>query len=108
MIEYTLLSTISVFAVIVADLLVLRTRLLTRWRYWVFLSVMFAFMVVANGYLTRRPIVLYGEQHFIGIRLDTIPVEDFLFGFSLITATIICWEHLGAHLPARGNASRRT
>jgi lycopene cyclase domain-containing protein len=108
MIEYTLLSGISVFVVVVADLLVLRTRLLAYRRYWVFLSVMFAFMVIANGYLTRRPIVLYGDQQYMGIRLDTIPVEDFLFGFSLITATIICWEHFGKRLPGQRNTRRQT
>jgi lycopene cyclase domain-containing protein len=94
--------------VIVVDLLVLRTRLVTRWRFWVFLSVMFAFTLVANGYLTQRPIVLYGEQHYMGIRLDTIPVEDFLFGFSLITTTIVCWEHLGARSSRREKTGRRT
>jgi lycopene cyclase domain-containing protein len=72
MIEYTLLATASVVVVITVDLLVLRTRLVTQW-----------------------PIVLYGEQQYLGIRLDTIPLEDFLFGFSLISTTIMRWEYLG-------------
>jgi len=92
--EYTLLSSASVGVVIALDF-VLRTKLISQWRYWVFLAVMFVFTLIANGYLTRRPIVLYGEHQYLGIRLDTIPLEDFLFGFSLITATIICWEFLG-------------
>jgi lycopene cyclase domain-containing protein len=53
---------------------------------------MFIFILIINGYLTWRPIVIYGEAFYLGIRVFTIPVEDFLFGFSLITLNLIIWE----------------
>ena len=89
--EYTLLATISVLLVIALDL-ILKTRLFRNKKFWVFWAVMFVLILIVNGYLTWRPVVLYGEGFYSGIRLFTIPVEDFLFGFSLITANIVLWE----------------
>lgn len=44
--------------------------------------------VLVNGILTgtglENPIVNYNPQNFIGIRLITIPIEDFFYGFELI------------------------
>jgi lycopene cyclase domain-containing protein len=89
--EYTILALLSVGVTVVMDRM-LRTRLLGRAPFWVFMSVMFGFMLIVNGYLTWRPIVLYGEGFHLGIRLFTIPVEDFLYGFSLVGMSVILWE----------------
>jgi lycopene cyclase domain-containing protein len=92
--EYSLVASASVVATVVLDL-VLGTRLITRWRYWAFTTVMFFFTGIVNGYLTWRPIVLYNERMILGPRLGTIPIEDFLFCFSLITSVILVWELAG-------------
>jgi lycopene cyclase domain-containing protein len=89
--EYTIVAMVSLFLVIMLDRLV-RTRLTSRLEFWVFIGVMFGFKLIFNGYLTWRPIVLYGERFFLNIRLGTIPLEDFLFGFSMITLTLVLWE----------------
>jgi lycopene cyclase domain-containing protein len=37
--------------------------------------------------------VRYGDLHTTGIRFPfDIPVEDFLFGFALVTAVLLLWE----------------
>jgi lycopene cyclase domain-containing protein len=90
--EYTLLAVASVVGVILLDR-ILHTGVLQRRQFWVALGVMFFFKIPSNGYLTWRPIVLYNADHFMGIRLWTIPVEDFLYGFGLIAFTIILWEY---------------
>jgi lycopene cyclase domain-containing protein len=36
---------------------------------------------------------MYNSQFFMGIRIGTIPLEDFLFGFSMVTLSIVCWEY---------------
>jgi lycopene cyclase domain-containing protein len=41
--------------------------------------------LVFNGFLTARPVVLYGEAFQLGLRIYTIPVEDFLYGFGLMS-----------------------
>lgn len=97
--EYTYAACISVVAVVLLDALA-RTRVLRRRRFWIFIGVMFGFKTIVNGYLTFRPIVLYGDGFTLGVRLFTIPVEDYLYGFGLITASIIVWEHLRRKMPA--------
>jgi len=89
--EYTFLALLSVVAVVVLDRW-LRTAVLRKPAFWIAMGVMFLFKIPSNGYLTWRPIVLYNPDQHLGIRLWTIPVEDFLYGFGLITATIILWE----------------
>ncbi|MGA9115164.1 MAG: lycopene cyclase domain-containing protein [Bacteroidota bacterium] len=91
--EYTLLSLASACVVALLDR-ALGTRVLGRPLYWKFLGVMAGFKLLTNGYLTWRPIVIYGEEFHLGVRVLTIPVEDFAFGFSLISLSIILWERL--------------
>ena len=49
---------------------------------------------VFNGYLTARPVVIYDNTYNLGIRLGTIPVEDFFYGLSLILLATIFYELL--------------
>jgi len=90
--EYTLLSIVSVLLAIALDF-ALKTKLFFSKKFWIFWAVMFVLIFIVNGYLTWRPIVIYGESFYSGIRIFTIPVEDFLFGFSLITFNITLWEY---------------
>jgi len=89
--EYTLLATLSVLLIIIIDhksgVCILRQKL-----YYVFFAVIIGFKLLVNGYLTRH-IVMYNSQFFMGIRIGTIPLEDFLFGFSMVTLSIVCWEY---------------
>jgi lycopene cyclase domain-containing protein len=89
--EYTIAGIVSVLLVLLVDRIA-ATRVTGKKTFWVFLAVMFGFKLVFNGYLTWRPIVIYGERFFLNIRMGSIPVEDFLFGFSMITLTIVLWE----------------
>jgi lycopene cyclase domain-containing protein len=39
------------------------------------------------------PIVIYDEHYTMGIGFPfDIPVEDFLFGWALVTAVLVLWE----------------
>ena len=89
--EYTLLSIISVFLALFLDR-VSRIRILKRAEYYIFLLVIIIFKFLVNGHLTGKKIVLYEPRFFLGIRLGSIPLEDFLFGFSMVTIAIITWE----------------
>jgi lycopene cyclase domain-containing protein len=91
MMEYTIWAGLSVVLLAGYDLL-RGERLLRRPLFWIFLAVMYTFMIPMNGWLTWRPIVIYGNGMYLGVRLGTIPVEDFLFGFSLILLTLTVWE----------------
>jgi len=89
--EYTILAIISIFITIAIDNY-MGVKILRRKEYYIFLIVIFIFKLLVNGYLTRH-IVMYNSAFFLGVRLGTIPVEDFLFGFSMVTMTIVFWEY---------------
>lgn len=95
--EYTVLAAASAVAVVLVERFLLRTGLFRRPAYWVSLGIVFAFQVPVDGWLTKlsAPIVLYSPDHATGLRFPwDIPVEDFLFGFSLVTLTISLWVRL--------------
>lgn len=83
----------------------LRTRVLRQPVFWAFLAIMYCFKLAVNGYLTWRPIVLYGDEFYMGIRLFTIPLEDFVYGFSLIAASVIFWEYFKKEKGGREESS---
>lgn len=90
--EYTILSIISVVLIIALDRFT-RMNILKNKLFYLFLAVIFGFKILVNGYLTKTNIVMYNPQFFMGIRLGSIPLEDFLFGFSMVTLGIILWEY---------------
>ncbi|WP_028972851.1 lycopene cyclase domain-containing protein [Spirochaeta cellobiosiphila] len=45
--------------------------------------------VITNGILTGLPVVNYGEGHYLGLRVLTIPVEDFVYNFCLIGYSLL-------------------
>jgi len=96
--EYTLLTVVAIVVVVVLDLVVVRTRLLTTLGFWLALAIMWGFQIPVDGWLTRldAAIVRYDDRHFSGVRLflDS-PIEDFGFGFAMILATLMVWTVLG-------------
>lgn len=95
--EYTVLAALSAVVVVLVERYVLRARLFRRPAYWVSLGIVFAFQVPVDGWLTKlsAPIVLYSPEHATGRRFPwDIPVEDFLFGFALVTLAIGLWVWL--------------
>ncbi|MDI5979439.1 lycopene cyclase domain-containing protein [Amycolatopsis magusensis] len=94
MIGYTVPAVLSVPVVVALELLVLRTGLFRQPAYWLTMAVVTAFQIPVDGWLTKlsAPIVTYAPEHFSGVRFPwDIPVEDFLFGFSLVTAVLLFW-----------------
>jgi len=90
--EYTLLGVISVVITIILDR-VSGINVLKRKRFYLFLLVIIVFKLLVNGFLTGKDVVLYNPEFFLSFRIGSIPLEDFLFGFSMVTMTIIFWEY---------------
>lgn len=92
--EYTALAVLSVVgAVALARLL--RVRLFSRAQFWCAMAIVLAFQVLVDGWLTKlsAPIVRYNGRAMLGWRFPwDIPVEDFLFGFAMVTSVIVLWE----------------
>ncbi len=92
---YTLPAVVAVVVVCALELAVLRTGLFRRRAYWISMIIITGFQVPVDGWLTKlnAPIVLYDERHTSGIRFPfDIPIEDFLFGFAMVTAVLLLWE----------------
>jgi lycopene cyclase domain-containing protein len=91
--EYTGLMLIFLGTAIIADR-VLKTNLLLRTNFLIYLAALVGAILICNGYLTARPVVLYGEAYQLGWRVGTIPIEDFGYGISLVFLTTILYEKL--------------
>ena len=100
---YSALAVAAVVAVLVVDLAVLRTRLVTRRVFWVAYAIVLAFQLLVNGVLTGRGVVTYDPAVIWGPRIAYAPVEDLLFGFALVTLTLASW----AAVNRRANTARR-
>lgn len=96
--EYTLLTLVAVALVVALELAWARTGIFRRARYWTAMGIVFFFQVWVDGWLTKlsAPIVVYNPAQFSGVRFPwDIPVEDYGFGFAMVTLTLIIWLRLG-------------
>ena len=101
--SYSALAVVAVVAVLVVDLVVLRTRLVTRRLFWATYAIVLVFQLLMNGVLTGRNVVTYEPASVWGPRIAYAPVEDLLFGFAMITLTLASW----AAVNRRANTARR-
>ena len=92
---YTVPAIVAALAVGVLEFTVLRTGLFRRPAYWLSMLIVIGFQILVDGWLTKlsAPIVVYDNRQTSGIRFPLdIPVEDFFFGFALVTAVLLLWE----------------
>ena len=92
---YTVPAIVAALAVGALELTVLRTGLFRRPAYWLSMLIVIGFQILVDGWLTKlsAPIVVYDDRQTSGIRFPfDIPIEDFFFGFALVTAVLLLWE----------------
>jgi lycopene cyclase domain-containing protein len=92
---YTLPAVVAVLVVCALEFALLHTGLFRRAAYWLSMVIVLGFQIPVDGWLTKHsaPIVLYNERQTSGVRFPfDIPLEDFLFGFALVTAVLLLWE----------------
>jgi lycopene cyclase domain-containing protein len=94
-VSYTTASVVGVAGALMLDLLVLRTRLVTRRAFWTAYAICLLFQLIVNGVLTGRGLVTYAPGAIAGRRLVYAPVEDIAFGFSLVLQTLAWWVWWG-------------
>ena len=103
---YTALAVLGVLAAVVLDLAVLRTRVLLQKLVWTAYAIVLFFQLLTNGWLTGRGIVTYDDDAVLGARVAYAPVEDLLFGFSLVVQTLAWWVFWGRLMRRRASAGR--
>lgn len=100
--EYTLISLGSIVITLFLEKL-LKTGLFRKVEYYIYLIFIMAAELIVNGAITSKGIVKYNLDFYLGFRIGTIPLEDFFFGFSMVTATIIFWEFFKRRFKTEGN-----
>jgi lycopene cyclase domain-containing protein len=94
---YTVWALVAVAAVVALELAWVRTGVFRRPAYWVTLAIVWGFQIPVDGWLTKlsAPIVVYNSAEFSGVRFPwDIPLEDFAYGFALVTLAIVMWLRL--------------
>jgi lycopene cyclase domain-containing protein len=99
---YTTAALLGCLFAVLLDRVVLRTRLIGRRVFWTAYLVVLVFQLVVNGVLTHERLVVYAPHEIIGTRVVYAPVEDLLFGFSLVLQTLAWWVWWGRRQPSRG------
>jgi lycopene cyclase domain-containing protein len=94
-VTYTQLAVAGVVLAVVLDLAVLRTKLLASKAFWASYAIIVFFQLLTNGWLTSRDIVMYDPATILGLRIVFAPVEDLLFGFSLVLQSMAWWVWWG-------------
>jgi lycopene cyclase domain-containing protein len=92
----------TISACTISCLLVAYTGLLKKKKWFPYFSLTFTialipfFIVngVLTGAITENPIVWYSENHIVGIRLITIPIEDIFYNASLLLPITWIYEKL--------------
>ncbi len=108
---YTLPAAAAALAVVAWELLGLHTGLFRRPAYWISMLIVLAFQIPVDGWLTKlsAPVVEYSARQVSGLRGPwDIPVEDFLYGFALVTAALLLWERQRPRRPAAPAAQRES
>lgn len=81
--EYTLIALlVSAITIIIVST---KTTLFENKNYYYFLIITLGLFLIFNYILTSIPIVLYDSVAITNFRILTIPIEDSLFNFSMLT-----------------------
>lgn len=83
---------IIVFSITLLIDILLKTNVLRDKRVWFFMLIILALTLVFNFYLTARPVVLYETSVLLNFYIFTIPIEDFIYGLSLILLNVIVYK----------------
>jgi lycopene cyclase domain-containing protein len=90
--EYTFLAIFSVGVSILFVSLV-NINLFSSRAYWIYTILTLVLFLIFNYILTSVPVVQYSSTAITGFRVTSIPIEDFLFNFSMLTnyLTVYVW-----------------
>lgn len=95
---YPALTLLTAMLTVAAELFVFRSGIFRTRAYYVSMLIVFGFMVVVDGWLTKlsAPIVVYDDSQTSGIRpIWDILLEEYAYAFALVTMVILLWDRSG-------------
>ena len=93
--SYSAIAVLALIASGVLDLFVVKSDLLKKKVFWTSYAIILPFQLLTNWWLTSRNIVMYSDDAIFGLRIASAPVEDLLFGFSLLLGVLSMWSYWG-------------
>lgn len=89
--QYTF--TVSIFSsAFFIGAIIFKEELLLSRNFWITMIISFIPFLIVNYFLTSIPVITYNDAAFSGKRFITIPYEDFLYSFSMISLWILFYE----------------
>lgn len=67
-------------------------KLILSRNFWITIFITFVPFFIVNYILTSVPIVTYNSESIWNVRITTIPAEDFIYSFSMISLWILFYE----------------
>jgi lycopene cyclase domain-containing protein len=92
---YPTLAVLAAVGVVCAELLFFRSGLFRTPVFWITMVIVFGFMVVVDGWLTKlsAPIVIYNDADTSGVRpIWDILIEEYAYAFAMLTFVILLWH----------------
>ncbi|MCU1398894.1 MAG: lycopene cyclase domain protein [Acidimicrobiales bacterium] len=106
---YAILSVVAAVITVALELRVFRSGIFRTRAFWVSMVIVFGFMVVVDGWLTKlsAPIVIYDDRRTTGIRpVWDILVEEYAYAFALLTTVVLLWDRQGKAPAVDSDADR--
>jgi lycopene cyclase domain-containing protein len=102
--QYTFLAFFSVGLTVLFVSLV-NVQLFSSRAFWIYILLTLLLFFVFNYVLTSFPVVQYSSSAITGFRITTIPIEDFLFNFSMLTnyLTVYIWAEKKLKIDSGGS-----
>ena len=91
------------FAVSLLLITILYHTLFASRQFWLALIISFIAFIVVNGILTSIPVVVYNSMAIVNIRIGSIPMEDFLYNFALLTVNFFLYRIFLGGLPRKNH-----
>jgi lycopene cyclase domain-containing protein len=83
---------------------VLAPKSLRSRNFWLAMAITYVPFLIANGILTGKPVVLYDDTRNLGLRVGTIPVEDFVYSFAMLLLAFVLYDLFSALYERRRQA----
>ncbi|KUO63734.1 hypothetical protein APF79_00570 [bacterium BRH_c32] len=92
--QYYTFTVLLFVPIILLMLTLIKNSLINSRYFWLFMLFTYIPFFVVNYLLTSLPIVTYSPDAIWGLRIITIPVEDFLYSFALIGFNLFLYTKL--------------
>jgi lycopene cyclase domain-containing protein len=69
--------------------------LLDSKQYWIWLAICYIPFLIVNFVLTALPVVEYNPRAIFGVRVFTIPVEDFFYNYAMLSFYLLLYRMRG-------------